>query len=56
MLAVDWLEHSGDLAYFQAELLPQIAAYTDYYAQHFKDGADGKLDMFPAQALETVPE
>ena len=56
LLAVDWLEHSGDLAYFQAELLPQITAYTDYYAQHFKDGADGKLDMFPAQALETVPE
>ena len=25
----------------------------DYYANHFKDGADGKLDMFPAQALET---
>jgi hypothetical protein len=32
----------------------QIELYVDYYAQHFKDNATtGKLDIFPAQALET---
>jgi len=53
LLALDFLEHSGDVAYFKSHLLPQIEPYVDYYAQHFKDGADGKLDMFPGQALET---
>lgn len=53
LLAVDWLAHTGDIAYFQSKLLPQIELYIDYYAQHFKDGAGGKLDIFPAQALET---
>ena len=28
-------------------------AYIDYYGNHFRDGPDGKLDIFPAQALET---
>eukprot|EP01052_Picozoa_sp_SAG31_P028597 SAG31_NODE_2774_length_5106_cov_5.381748_7_plen_635_part_00 len=53
LLAVDWFEHTGDVAYFKEVLLPQIEAYTDYYGQHFNNSADGKLDMFPAQALET---
>jgi alpha-L-fucosidase 2 len=53
LMALDFLEHSGDLGYFQETLLPQIEAYVDYYAQHFKNGADGRLDMFPGQALET---
>ena len=42
-------DHTGDLEYFQATLLPQIESYIDYYADHFGDDADGKLDMFPAQ-------
>ena len=27
LLALDWLEHSGDLGYFQQTLLPQIVLY-----------------------------
>ena len=53
LLALDWFEHSGDLSYFHQTLLPQIVLYLDYYANHFKDGPDGRFDMFPAQALET---
>ena len=49
LLALDWLDHTDDLEYFHAVLLPQIQAYVGYYAQHFQDGADGKLDIFPAQ-------
>ena len=30
LMALDFLEHSGDLAYFQETLLPQIEAYVDY--------------------------
>ena len=33
--------------YWLSTLLPQIEAYVDYYAQHFKNGPSGKLDMFP---------
>ena len=53
LMAVDWLAHTGDTAYFKLKLLPQIELYVEYYAQHFKDDAHGKLDMFPGQALET---
>jgi hypothetical protein len=53
LLALDWFAHTGDLAYFQRTLLPQIEAYVDYYAQHFGNDADGRLDIFPGQALET---
>ena len=54
LLALDWLAHTGDTRYFQDSLLPQIEAYVDYYAEHFDDDpATGKLDIFPAQALET---
>lgn len=52
LLAVDWLAHTGDIGYFQGTLLPQIESYVDYYANHF-DITKGKLDIFPAQALET---
>jgi hypothetical protein len=30
-----------------------MVLYIDYYASHFKDGPDGRLDIFPSQALET---
>ena len=53
LLALDWLEHSQDLGYFQRILLPQIVLYLDYYANHFGNGADGRLDIYPSQALET---
>ena len=33
--------------YWLSTLLPQIEAYVDYYAQHFKNDPSGKLDMFP---------
>jgi len=53
-MMVDWLEHTGDVEYWQSTLLPQIEAYVDYYAQHFQDNTTtGKLDLFPGQALET---
>lgn len=55
LFAVDWFAHTNDGVYFQSSLLPQIELYVDYYAEHFKNAADGsgKLDIFPAQALET---
>eukprot|EP00035_Acanthoeca_spectabilis_P030105 m.476095 g.476095 ORF g.476095 m.476095 type:complete len:679 (+) comp40063_c0_seq1:968-3004(+) len=53
LLALDWFAHTDDVKYFVAKLLPQIESYVDYYANHFGNDASGKLDMFPAQALET---
>eukprot|EP00040_Diaphanoeca_grandis_P036043 m.228213 g.228213 ORF g.228213 m.228213 type:complete len:1005 (+) comp33539_c0_seq1:52-3066(+) len=53
LLAIDWLDHTGDVEYFQSTLLPQIELYVDYYDQHFPTTSDGILDIFPAQALET---
>eukprot|EP01043_Picozoa_sp_COSAG02_P030750 COSAG02_NODE_1978_length_10204_cov_8.298268_10_plen_142_part_00 len=48
LMMVDWLEHTDDVTYWKSALLPQIEAYVDYYAQHFKDDATtGKIDMFP---------
>ena len=54
LLMLDWLAHTNNATYFRDALMPQIALYVQYYAEHFADDPDtGRLDMFPAQALET---
>ena len=45
--------YSRDEAFLNATALPFTDAVMRYFDEHYRAGADGKLDMTPSQALET---
>ena len=45
--------YSRDDAFLNATALPFADAVMRYFDEHYRVGADGKLDMTPSQALET---
>lgn len=45
--------YTQDAAFARESLLPMADAVVTYYDQHWKRGADGKIRMSPAQAIET---
>lgn len=50
---LDYYEYSGDEAFARAVLLPFADAIVTYYDQHWPRYKDGKIQMAPAQSLET---
>jgi alpha-L-fucosidase 2 len=49
----DYYEYTDDQAFLEKTLLPVAAAVLTYFDQHFGRDAQGKLQITPAQALET---
>jgi hypothetical protein len=52
-LMLDYYEHTGDAAFLKETALPTAHEVLTFFEQHYPLGADGKLVMHPAQALET---
>jgi hypothetical protein len=52
-LALDAYEQTLDREFFDRSALPLCREILTFFDQHYKVGADGKLVMHPAQALET---
>jgi alpha-L-fucosidase 2 len=50
---LDRYDYTQDAAFARDTLLPMADGVITYYDQHWKRGADGKILMEPAQAIET---
>lgn len=50
---LDSYDYTQDEAFVRNSLLPMADAVITYYDQHWKQGADGKVFMSPAQSIET---
>jgi hypothetical protein len=50
---LDEYEQTQDESFAKSSLLPMADGVITYYDQHWRRGADGKIRMAPAQALET---
>ena len=50
---LDRYMYTQDAAFARNSLVPMADAIATYYDQHWKRGADGKILMSPAQAIET---
>lgn len=50
---LDYYANTQDKAFLQKSIIPFVDAIVTYYAQHWKIGADGKLNLDPIQAIET---
>jgi hypothetical protein len=52
-LMLDYYEHTADHRFLRETALPTAQEILTFFDQHYRLGADGKLVMHPAQALET---
>lgn len=52
-MLLDAWEHAPDPAFFESKVLPTCREVLRFFDEHYTVGADGKLVMHPAQALET---
>ncbi len=52
-MMLDYFAYTQDEAFVREKLLPLAEPILAFFDMHFKRGADGKLRMDPAQALET---
>ena len=52
-LMLDYYDYTGDRAFLEKTVLPFCHEILTFFDQHYKTGADGKLIMYPAQAIET---
>ena len=52
-LMLDYHEHTQDARFLGDAALPLAREVLTFFDQHYQTGADGKLVMHPAQALET---
>jgi len=50
---LDCYDHTQDAGFATNSLLPMADAIITYYDRHWKRGADGKIRLEPAQAIET---
>jgi hypothetical protein len=55
-MMMDYQDFTGHDERFRSQMAPFIAEIIRFYDQHYKRGADGKLHISPAQALETYQE
>ena len=53
---LDRYDYTQDTGFVKNTLLPMADATITFYDQHWKRGADGKILMDPAQAIETYQE
>lgn len=52
-LLLDYWEHTEDHAFLRAKVLPTADKVLRFFDEHYPVGPDGKMYMYPAQALET---
>lgn len=52
-MMIDYVAYTRDEGFVRDTLVPLAAAILTFFDRHFPRGADGKLHMEPAQALET---
>jgi hypothetical protein len=52
-MMLEYYKHTGDKAFLHDTALPLISEVIAFYAYHWPLGDDGKIEMYPAQALET---
>ncbi|MCS7238517.1 MAG: DUF5703 domain-containing protein [Thermoguttaceae bacterium] len=52
-LLLDYWEHTEDKAFLKTKVLPTADAILRFFDEHYPDGPDGKMRLYPAQALET---
>jgi hypothetical protein len=52
-MMLDYYEHTLDRAFLEKTALPFCHEILTFFDQHYQTGAEGKLVMHPAQALET---
>lgn len=52
-LLLDYWEHTQDTAFLRTKVLPTAEAILRFFDEHYGDGPDGKMRLYPAQALET---
>jgi hypothetical protein len=52
-LLLDRYAYTGDAKFLRETVLPAARELLGFFDEHYKCGADGKLDMQPSQALET---
>ncbi|MHB8957930.1 MAG: DUF5703 domain-containing protein, partial [Pirellulaceae bacterium] len=52
-MMLDYYDHTQDPEFLKKHLLPAAHEILTFFDQHYATGADGKLVMHPAQALET---
>ncbi len=52
-MMLDYYDHTQDAEFLKKHLLPTAHEILTFFDQHYATGADGKLVMHPAQALET---
>jgi hypothetical protein len=50
---LDYFDHTLDRAFLGKTALPVCREILTFFDQHYQTGADGKLFMYPAQAVET---
>lgn len=52
-MMLDYYHYTGNRAFLEKTALPIISEVITFFGQHWPTGADGKIEMYPAQALET---
>ncbi len=52
-MMLDYFSYTRDEAFLRDKALPFTAAVLTFFDEHYRVGADGRLDMTPSQALET---
>ena len=52
-MMLDYAEHTEDRAFLREFLIPTAREILGFFEQHYPTDGDGKLVMFPSQALET---
>jgi hypothetical protein len=52
-MLLDYYEHTGDERFLRERLLPSALPLVRWFDRFYETGAEGKLVMHPAQALET---
>lgn len=52
-MMLDYVEHTGDMAFARHTLMPHADEVTKFYDLHYKRDENGKIRFDPAQSLET---
>ncbi len=52
-MMLEFYKYTGDTVFLQKTALPIISEVITFFANHWPLGEDGKIEMYPAQALET---
>ena len=55
-MMLDYYDHTDDEKFLEDELLPICDSLLEFWDRHYKNDKDGKMRMYPAQALETLQD